>query len=235
MDEINKMFSKISSDYDFMNHLMSFNFDKGWRKEAAKDTIISKKEYNVLDVAAGTGDLAIAVSKMAEDNGKKVSIYAYDFNKDMLAIADKKFKKEGMKNIKIEHGNAFKINHKTSSFDIVISGFGLRSFFYSKGGKKNLQKFISESYRVLKPDGKIILLDMAMPDKKHQKAFFRAYSLAMLAMGSFIDRETYAWLVRTIKLFDKKGLVSIMGSSGFKKIQTRSLRSGIAYIVTAQK
>lgn len=235
MDEINNMFSKISQQYDLMNHVLSFNFDKNWRSEAAKDTLIQKKKYSVLDVAAGTGDLSIAVSRAADENGKKAFVYAYDFNKNMLAIADEKFRREGIKNIKIEHGNAFKIGHKTGSLDIVISGFALRSFFYSKGGKKNLQKFITESYRVLKPKGKVILLDMAMPDSKPQRAFFRVYSLAMLAMGSFVDRETYAWLVKTIKSFDKKVLVSIMRSSGFRNIKTRSLRSGIAYIVTAEK
>ncbi len=235
MDKINKMFSKISPEYDFMNHLLSFNFDKSWREEAAKEAIIGKKEYSVLDVAAGTGDLSIEVAKIAENKGKKARIYAYDFNKDMLAIAKDKFKKEKRGNITIEFGNAFHIKHKAGSFDIVISGFGLRSFMYSKGGKKNLQKFVSESYRVLKPGGKVILLDMAMPDKKSQRSFFKAYSVVMLVIGSFVDRETYAWLVNTIKAFDKKELVRMMESSGFKDAKIRSLRSGIAFVATAEK
>ena len=235
MDDINEMFSKITPEYDLMNHILSFNFDKSWRSEAAQEAIIPRKEYGVLDVAAGTGDLSIAVSNSAQQKGKNVMIYAYDFNKDMLAIAKEKFRKCGLENIKIEQGNAFKIDHKRSSFDIVISGFALRSFRYSKSEKNGLQKFISESYRVLRPNGKVVLLDMAMPDNAFQRAFFNVYSIPMQIMGSFVDRDTYSWLVRTIKSFDKKELVSIIRSVGFKNIKIRSLSSGIAYLLTAEK
>jgi demethylmenaquinone methyltransferase / 2-methoxy-6-polyprenyl-1,4-benzoquinol methylase len=233
--EINEMFSKIYQRYDLMNHILSFNFDKSWRDEAARDSMIAKEHYSILDVAAGTGDLSITINKMASKRGKKVYIYAYDFNKDMLAVAKEKFKRENMHNVKIEVGNAFSLKHKSRSLDVVTSGFALRSFFFSKGGKRNLQRFISESYRVLKPNGRIVLLDMAMPDGKSQRAFFRAYSYAMLAMGSFVDLDTYAWLVRTIKTFDKKQLVRMIESTGFSNVKIRSLRSGIAYIVTAEK
>ena len=229
------MFSRISSKYDFMNHLMSFNFDKSWREEAAKEAMLPKKRYTVLDVAAGTGDLSIAVNRMAQGRGKDVHIYLSDFNKDMIAVAEQKLEKEGTRNIKTEIVNAFRIAHKSNSLDMLISGFGLRSFAFSKGGKKNLQKFISESYRVLKPKGKIVLLDMALPENEFQRIFFRLYSILMLTMGSFVDRSTYEWLVRTIKAFDKKEFIDMMKSSGFRNIKTRSLASGIAYLVTAEK
>ena len=234
-DEISTMFSKIHQKYDFMNHLFSFNFDKSWRDEAAKEAIITKGRYDVLDVASGTGDLAIAINKIAKDDNKKVRVLAYDFNKDMLAVAKEKFRKKDIKNIKIELGNAFNIRHKSDSFDVLTSGFGLRSFVFSKGGKRNLEKFLSESYRVLKSNGKIVLLDMAMPDEDSQRSFFKAYSVFMLAIGSLVDRETYFWLVRTIKAFDKKDLISAMKSSGFKNTKIRSLKSGIAFIATGEK
>ncbi len=234
-DEINTMFSKIYQKYDFMNHLFSFNLDKSWRDEAAKEAIITKERYVVLDVASGTGDLAIAISKIAKESDKKVRVLAYDFNKDMLAVAKEKLGRECINDIEIELGNAFDIKHKASSFDVLTSGFGLRSFVFSKGGKRNLEKFLAESYRVLKPNGKIVLLDMAMPDEASQKAFFKAYSVFMLAVGSLVDRETYSWLVRTIKAFDKKELIGAMNSSGFRNTKIRSLRSGIAFIATGEK
>ncbi len=234
-EEINRMFSKIYRRYDLMNHVLSFNFDKSWRDEAAIDAIISKDKYDILDVASGTGDLAITINKVAEGQGKKVSIYAYDFNKDMLDVAREKFRKAKMGNITVEVGNAFKLRHKSGSVDVLTSGFGLRSFYFSQGGKKNLQKFISESFRVLRPGGKIVLLDMAMPEGRPQRAFFKAYSVLMLAIGSLVDKDTYAWLVRTIKAFDKKQLVRMVKATGFKKVKIRDLRSGIAYIVTAEK
>lgn len=234
-EEINEMFSKIALQYDFMNHLMSFNFDKSWRGEAAKEAMLPQKQYNILDIAAGTGDLSIAINRLAKRQRKKVRIYLSDFNKDMLAIAERKLKTEGTKNIKTEIVNAFKMVHKSNSLDLLTSGFGLRSFAFSKGGKKNLQKFISESYRVLKPNGKIVLLDMALPDNKFQRMFFNGYSILMLTMGLFIDKPTYEWLVNTIKTFDKNELMRMMKSSGFRNINMRNLTSGIAYLVTAEK
>lgn len=234
-DKINKMFSKIYVRYDIMNHLLSFNFDKGWRREAAKDAMIQKDKYTVLDVASGTGDLAIDVSRMAKTHNKHVQIYAYDFNKDMLNIADEKFRRANITNIKNEVGDALRIKHKSNSIDVLTTGFALRSFLHSREGKKGLQKFISESYRVLKPHGKAILLDMAMPDRRSERAFFKVYSHLMLAIGSFVDKDTYAWLVHTIKSFDKKELIRMVKASGFRNVKIRNLRSGIAYIVTAEK
>ena len=234
-EKINGMFSKIYKRYDLMNHLLSFNFDKSWRKEAAKDAMIPKRRYVILDVASGTGDLAIATSKMAIDNGKKTHIFAHDFNKDMLALAKEKFRAQGIKNIKVELGNAFHIKHGKNSIDVITSGFALRSFINAPGGKKNMQQFLSEAYRTLKPKGKVVLLDMAMPDSKLDRIFFKAYSVLMLAIGSFVDKDTYAWLVRTIKAFDKNELLEMMKSTGFRDVRIRSLKSGIAFIATGQK
>lgn len=233
--EINRMFSKIYQNYDFMNHLFSFNFDKLWRSEAAKESLLPKMRYDVLDVASGTGDLAIAVSRSATSNGKQVKIFAYDFNKDMLDLADLKFSKMGIRNIKNELGSAFRIRHKSGSFDVITSGFALRSFANSKDEKNGLKKFLAESHRLLRPGGKIVLLDMAMPDDPLQKAFFSVYSHVMLSIGSLVEGDTYAWLVRTIKEFDKKRLAKLMSSAGFKNVRVRNLPSGIAFIASAER
>ncbi len=233
--EINRMFSKIYQNYDFMNHLFSFNFDKLWRREAAKESLLPKMRYDILDVASGTGDLAIAVSRSAASKGKVVKVVAYDFNKDMLDLAEIKFSKMGIRNIKNELGSAFSIRHRDGSFDVITSGFALRSFVNSKDEKKGLQKFLAESYRLLKPGGRMVLLDMAAPDDLIQGAFFRAYSKVMLFVGSFVEGDTYAWLVRTIKEFDKKKLARLMASAGFKNVRIRNLPSGIAFIASAEK
>ena len=233
--EINRMFSKIYQNYDFMNHLFSFNFDKLWRREAAKESLLPKMRYDILDVASGTGDLAIAVSRSAASNGKAVKVVAYDFNKDMLDLAEIKFSKMDIRNIKNELGSAFSIPHRDGSFDVITSGFALRSFVNSKDEKKGLQKFLAESYRLLRPGGRIVLLDMAAPDDPIQGTFFRAYSKVMLFVGSFVEGDTYAWLVRTIKEFDKKKLARLMLSAGFKNVRIRNLPSGIAFIASADK
>lgn len=232
-EEINTMFSRIHAKYDIMNHLMSLDFDKGWRREAALEALMPMKSYRVLDVATGTGDLAIEVERAASENGKDVSILGSDFNKDMVAIAKEKIRRRGLGRISLEVSSAFSMPSRSDSFEVLTSGFGLRSFEFS--GKGGLEDFVSEAYRVLRRNGKAVLLDMAMPDKGAQAAFFKAYSGVMKAVGSLVDKQAYDWLVETISRFDKEKLLDEMRSAGFRNVQLKSLRSGIAFIATAEK
>ena len=236
-DKINKMFSKVSGSYDFINHLMSFNIDKNWRRACAEQALSGAGgKLKILDIAAGTGDLSITVAEMAASRGKTATIYASDFNKEMLGIAKKKISSMGLAEcIKTEEGNAFEINHHSGTIDVLTSGFALRSFFFSDGTGKNMKKFLSEAYRVLKPGGRTVLLDMALPDNPSQNAFFRVYSNFMLFVGAFVDRETYGWLVKTITEFDKKLLKSMMEKEGFRNVKIISLKSGIAYLAYGEK
>lgn len=233
--DINPMFSSIYSHYDFMNHLFSFNLDKEWRVEAAKEAIIQKKKYNLLDIATGTGDLAITISELCKAEGKTVSIQGSDFNKDMLHLAEKKIKEKEMRNIDLQVEDAMHLKEKANSIDVITTGFSLRSMIFSKGGWRNLERFSSEAYRVLRNGGKLVLLDMAMPDDSLQRAFFNFYSVPMKAIGSLVSYDTYSWLVDTIKNMDKERVMKILASSGFVNIKTRSLSSGIAFLITAEK
>lgn len=228
------MFSRISDSYDAMNHILSVNFDKTWREIAAREAILPKKKYSVLDIAAGTGDLSLSISRLAEREEKELRIFASDINKEMLEIARRKIKLSGKKNITILLEDALDLNHKSGSVDVVTSAFGLRSLASIRNGK-GLEKFVKESYRVLNKGGRIVLLDMASPENAAQKAFFDFYSVIMKALGSLVDRKAYSWLVGTINSFDKKELIRIMKESGFREIKSKSLTSGIAYLITAKK
>jgi demethylmenaquinone methyltransferase / 2-methoxy-6-polyprenyl-1,4-benzoquinol methylase len=232
--EVNGMFSRIAGSYDFMNHLFSMNIDKKWREEAANAAIIPKKRYTILDIAAGTGDLSIAISHLGKEKGKDQEIIASDFNKDMLEIAKNKINQQGITNISTLTEDALRLKHESASIDVVTSAFGLRSFASIEEGK-GLEKFIGESYRVLKKGGKIVLLDMAAPTKPSQKTFFRFYSVIMKGLGSFVDRKAYSWLIDTINKFDKQKLVKVMKKQGFRNIRSSNLTSGIAYLITASK
>ena len=232
---IEKMFSKVSPTYDLINHLLSLNFDKGWRQEAARESIAEKKSYRVLDVAAGTGDLSIVIKTLSASMGRKVNIVAYDFSPEMIEIGREKAEKMGLDNLSFVKGDAFNISKELGKFEVVVSGFGLRSFEFSEKRRDGLLAFLKGAFSVMNKGGKIILLDLAMPDGKWDRAFFRIYSKFMLLVGSFVDAETYAWLVSTITRFDKKKLERLMREAGFKNIKTRSLRSGIAFLSTAEK
>lgn len=234
-EDVNKMFSRIHRRYDMMNHLLSLDFDKGWRKAAATEALMPQEEYSVLDVATGTGDLAIDVDRTARKNGKRIAVLGTDFNEDMISIAKAKARRLGLDNIRFETSSAFSMPSKDGSFEVVTSAFGLRSFEFPGEGSSGLHAFLSESYRVLKKGGKAVLLDMAAPDSGIQRSFFHAYSRLMRAMGILVDRSAYNWLTDTISRFDKKKLTAQMEQVGFRNVRIRSLRSGIAFIATGEK
>jgi demethylmenaquinone methyltransferase / 2-methoxy-6-polyprenyl-1,4-benzoquinol methylase len=233
--KINKMFSRIHNNYDVMNHLLSLNVDKEWRRKTAEMAMLDKNNYSVLDVATGTGDLAMEIRRSGSLRRKELSIVGSDFNREMLSIASRKARTLGMKNIKFRVSNALKLNNPDRSFDVLVSGFALRSLVYSKGGWNNMRIFAKESNRVLRKGGRLVLLDMALPDEEFQRAFFKAYGVFMKVIGSFVDKDAYSWLVDTINTFDKKRLAAIVRESGFRNVRLTNLKSGVAFVLTAEK
>lgn len=227
-EKVNRIFSKIASSYDILNTLFSLGIDGKWRAETASAAMLGKKKYRILDVAAGTGTLTLALSKEAERNGKQVSITAMDFNSTMLGIARRKFQKLEIGHIKLERGDALRMKYRNGSFDVVCSAFSLRNF-------DDIGAFLKESRRVLKPNGRLVLLEMAMPDKPSQRLFFNLYSKLMKLVGSLVNAEAYGWLVESIKKFDKSSLVAKLTKNGYAKVKLRNLTSGVAFLVTAEK
>lgn len=224
--EAHERFVRIHQHYVFFNHLFSMGMDIGWRNEAAGEAIIDKDRYSVLDIATGTGDLAFTVKQMAEREGKDVKILGTDFNVQMLNHAKAKSKQQGLANISFKEGDALKTGLPSSSFDVVTSGFALRSF-------DNLQVFAHELKRIMKSGGKFVLLDMARPD--HNQQLTKAYFKIIPVVGSLVDRQVYAWLTTSIWKFDKRAMADILRKEGFRNVKLRNLRSGIAYIITGTK
>ncbi len=228
---INKIFTKVSSHYDLMNHLFSLGIDKNWRSETVMKSIeaISKIDHPIiLDLATGTGDLAIMLSKELDKLGKKYKLIAMDFNKEMLDLGKKKAVLAGSNKISFEISDAMKTGYPSNYFDLVISGFALRNL-------DNLEVFSTELKRIIKNNGKFIFVDMAVPDEKSKAFFFRIYSFLMRIIGFFVDRKAYFWLVSSILKFNKKRLIKILSSSGFKEIKYTELKTGVAYIVSGRK
>ncbi|MCL5008613.1 MAG: ubiquinone/menaquinone biosynthesis methyltransferase [Candidatus Marsarchaeota archaeon] len=227
---INNIFSRISGSYDAMNHILSLGVDIRWRNSAVSE-ISSKlngiKEARVLDIATGTGDLALAILRGLTGKGTDARVVGMDFNKDMLDIARKKAKKSHAK-IRFEYGDALHTRYPNEHFDMLASGFAIRNF-------DDLDRFSKESYRILKRKGGFVFVDMAMPDAKLPGYFFYAYSVFMRFAGFFVDNESYKWLVHSIKVFDKKELERKLRSAGFINVHYRELWPGMAYIITGEK
>lgn len=213
-----------------MNHLLSFGIDIKWRRDTVSEIIrMSKgrKELNVLDLATGTGDLAIALSEALKKYGASARITGMDFNGDMLSLARAKSRKNGI-DILFEHGDALRMKYKNNSFDVITSGFALRNF-------DDIDVFARESYRVLRKGGFFVFVDMAMPDGRFKRRFFCAYSIFMRFLGLFVDNESYKWLVHSIRAFDKKALEKKLRGAGFRNVKQRELVSGIGYIISGEK
>ena len=227
-DRINAIFSSVYRRYDLMNHLFSLGVDRSWRRAAAVEAVRPGATMSVLDVATGTGDLAIAISRLAAKRRASVSITAMDFNKDMLGAAMAKASRLGISSIKFEEGDALSMKYESNSFDVLVSAFALRNF-------DDLAKFSSEALRVLKPGGRAVLVDMSLPDSRLGRYFFAGYSKLMKAAGSYVSKDAYSWLVYSISKFDKGKFMRILGDAGFEQLSIKSLRSGMAFMACGAK
>lgn len=219
-------FSRIHRHYDFFNHLFSLGTDIVWRREAAKEAILSKDRYKVLDIATGTGDLAIAVAQLSKEMGKTADITGIDTNRDMLSHVSPKVKRLGLSNIHAEQGNALKMRFDDASFDVVTSAFALRNF-------DNLETFSKELKRVMRRGGRFVLIDMAMPFKGAR--LMKVYFGAMRLVGSTVNRKAYRFLTDSIMHFDRYKMVRLLKKAGFKRVRLRNLSGGIAFIISGTR
>lgn len=227
-EKTNRFFSGIAERYDLLNTVLSLGTDKGWRSAAAAEVVLSGRNLRILDAGAGTGTLTFEVKELADKKGCDVEITALDANREMLRVAKKRLRSRRLQGIRFELGDALAMHYRSSSFDAVCSAFCLRNF-------DDVELFLRESKRVLKPGGKLVLLEMALPDDPVRRRFFELYSNVMRFVGSFVDQEAYDWLVESIKEFDKKRLLSEIRSGGFSRVEEKDLASGVAFLVTARK
>ena len=226
--QINRMFSKIAENYDKVNRIISLGADMGWRKEAARECMLSPNKLHVLDVATGTGDLAIAIVDEAKARRKRATVVGLDFNHDMLRIAKRKIERRGLKNIELVTGDALSLQLKGESFDVVTSGFALRNF-------DDLNQFVSESFRVLVPGGKIVYLDVAKPSNAFDSVFKFYYQTVIPMIGAKYNKDAYIHLVSSMMKFDKRALVVMARNAGFSRVKIRNLTFGAAFLLTGEK
>ncbi len=226
-EEVADMFDNISSKYDFLNHFFSFGIDKRWRRRAVK-ILREYNPQNILDIATGTGDFAIALTKL---NPKKIT--GIDISKGMLAVGIEKVKKKNLQNfISLVPGDSESLHFEDNTFDAITVGFGVRNF-------ENLNKGLSEMLRVLKPGGVALILEFSKPKKFPVKQFFGFYSKRIMPFfGRKISKDTraYAYLPESVKAFPEgEEMRLILQNLGYKKCVIRPLSGGIATIYVGRK
>ena len=227
-DKINNIFSSIADVYDFWGHLFSFGVDGIWRKMAAEEAISGIGGYKILDVATGTGSIAIDIARKAERAKKRVEIVGVDFNPDMIKIAEDKIKKKKIKNICFKIEDAMDLGEPGCAYDVVTAGFLLRNV-------DDTEVFAEELRRILKKNGKFILLEMGRPQNKLLNIFFKSYFFIIRLVGSLIDEKAYDWLTYSILAFDRKKMMDILKEKEFKDLKIKNLPFNIGFLITGIK
>src|SRR5690242_2671817 len=226
--QVEDMFDKIAFRYDFLNRFLSAGIDVGWRKKAIK-LLLPSKPKNILDVATGTGDFALTCYKIL----KPEKITGIDISEGMLKIGRKKIDEAGL-NQKIEllNGDSEAILFDDNTFDAVTVAFGVRNF-------ENLEKGLSEIRRVLKPGGRLIVLECTKPSTPVIRQLYNFYMKTITPkIGEIIakNNEAYQYLNDSVLQFpEKESFIHILNQSSYRNAFYKTLTLGICSIYCAEK
>ncbi len=225
---VREMFSGIAGRYDLLNHVLSLNIDKRWRRKvrALLGEILENRDAVVLDVACGTGDLSIELNRDA-----KARVVGTDFCRPMLTVAKEKTSATNAR-IPYVEADAMNLSFANDKFDALTIAFGLRNL-------PNFANGLSELYRVLKPGGRIVILEFSspvLPGFRQLFNFYFAYVLPRIGGAVSGSRGAYEYLPDSVSKFpNQKALVAMMEQTGFSDVQYQNLTGGIAAIHSGTK
>lgn len=226
-EQVAQMFDNISGNYDNLNRVISFGIDTKWRKKVLK-IVSDSKPKTILDIATGTGDLAILMTKT---NAEK--IIGLDISAGMLEVGKKKVDKKKLSNvIDLVLGDSENIPFEDNYFDAITVGFGVRNF-------EHLEKGFTEILRVLKPNGVFVILETSVPDKTPYKQGYKFYSKNILPLiGKLFskDNSAYGYLSESAAAFPYgEALNNILRKTGFIDVVAMPQTFGVATIYSASK
>jgi demethylmenaquinone methyltransferase/2-methoxy-6-polyprenyl-1,4-benzoquinol methylase len=226
-EQVTHMFDTISGNYDGLNRVISFGIDVKWRKRVVA-ILTSKRPDNILDIATGTADLAI---NLVKTGAKK--IIGLDISPGMLQVGEKKVAEKRLENIiELVVGDSEDLQFPEHYFDAVTAAFGVRNF-------ENLEKGLSEIYRVLKPGGTLVVLETSVPAKTPFKQGYRFYTRYILpTIGKLFSKDgsAYTYLSESAAVFPHgKDFNNILGKIGFIAMENRPQTFGVATIYVATK
>lgn len=274
------MFDSIAGDYDSLNHILSLDVDKIWRRRALKRIVDAPAPARVLDLACGTGDFSIAIAKALSRSHKRVGtpveahvkasvkapveapakapveaqvtstgfvtgdsgrsdlrtkghVTGVDLSEGMLAVMREKVGKAGLADmISIEEGDGENLRFPDNTFDRVTIAFGIRNF-------EDRPKGLREMLRVLKPGGRLVILELSRPENKVIRWFYDLYSLHILPkIGGKVsgDKAAYAYLPASVAAFPgKKAFMATMREAGFRTVTHKAFTLGICRMYTGEK
>lgn len=227
-EQVADMFNNIAGKYDFLNHLLSLGIDKGWRKKAIKSIkVIAPK--NILDVATGTGDLAIAAAK----DIPSATIVGIDIAAQMLEVGKTKIADSSLSDrIEMKVGDSEALPYGDGHFDAVLCAYGVRNF-------QDLAKGLTEMSRVMRIGGRVAILEFSQPKTFPIKQVFSIYfKFIMPLFGKIVSKHStaYSYLPESVMAFPEgQDFCTIMENSGFKNVKAQPLSFGITSLYTGEK
>ncbi len=226
-NQIRIMFNSIYEEYDLINNLITFGLHKNWKKQIV-DISKSLNPKRILDVATGTADIAIALTKI-----KNCEIIGMDLSSNMLEIGKKKIKELHLyKNVKLELGDVENLEYNDNYFDVVTVGYGVRNF-------ENLKKSLDEIYRVLKKNGTLIILETSVPKNRAIKLFYNFFTKFYVKLIGFLfskDFNAYSYLQKSASNFPHgQDFINILKNSKFTNISQDIKLFGASTIYVATK
>ena len=226
--QVEQMFDVIAPSYDKLNHRLSWNIDRGWRKKAIRQ-LAPFRPQKVLDIATGTGDFAIMAAQMLSPQ----SLVGADISEGMMAVGAEKVKALGLQDIiSFAREDCLNLSYDDNTFDAVTAAFGIRNF-------ASLDRGLSEMCRVMKPGGHLSIVELTTPVSFPMKQLFWLYSHTVLPLyGRLVskDKSAYTYRTKTIEAFPQGGrMMEILQQAGFSETAFRRLTFGICTLYTATK
>ena len=226
--QVEEMFDNIAPSYDKLNHRLSWNIDKGWRRKAIRQ-LAPFKPQTLLDIATGTGDFAILAAEMLRPQ----KLVGADISEGMMEIGRKKVREKGLQDIiSFDKEDCLHLSYQDETFDAVTAAFGIRNF-------ADLDSGLQEMQRVLRKGGHLSIVELTSPVSFPMKQLFHVYSHTVLPVyGRLISKDTsaYSYLTKTIEAFPQgEQMVEILHKAGFSEASFKRLTFGICTMYFARK
>ena len=227
-EEVREMFDNIAPKYELLNHTLSMSIDRVWRRRVVGE-VRRAKPGRILDVATGTGDLAIAMARRIRD----VQVLGVDLSEQMLAVARRKIEARGLDGrIVLDRGDAERLAVADASVDVATVAFGVRNFGDLGAGLRELA-------RTIKPGGKVVILEFSRPRNRVFRALYEFYSYKILPrIGGLVsrDKRAYEYLPASVGEFPApEEFMAMMARAGFRNCRARSQSFGIAQIYIGER
>lgn len=226
--QVERMFDSIAKNYDTLNHTLSMGIDRSWRRKGLS-TLKDLQPQNILDIASGTGDLAIQACHLLQPQ----KVVGVDISEGMMDVGRQKVEKLGLSDkITFERQDCMSLNIPDSSYDAAIVAFGIRNF-------ENLDRGLKEILRVLKPGGRLMILELSTPSSFPMKQAYWCYSrLFIPTVGRLISRDkaAYTYLPKSIEAFVQgKEMVHVLLKNGYKSAYFKTYTLGICSMYIGEK